>query len=128
MAETLALQLPAALSVRVRQLAQAAALPVDYFVVQALSATLEGDVGAAVTAAPARMAGHQEAVLMVLHRMAGAAQARMNDLMARNTEGNLTASEEEELTALVAAYEQIMLANSQQLLRVQQLSAHLGED
>ena len=57
---------------------------------------------------------------MVLHRMSETAQARMECLMARNTEGTLTKMEEAELTALVAEYEQILLANSEQLLRMQQ--------
>lgn len=61
---------------------------------------------------------------MVLRRMADDAQARMTYLMARNTEGDLTAAEEAELVALVAEYEQIMLANSEELLAIQR-SANL---
>ena len=44
--------------------------------------------------------------------------------MARNTEGTLTKIEAAELTALVAEYEQILLANSEQLLRMQQPINH----
>ena len=61
---------------------------------------------------------------MVLHRMSETAQARMEWLMARNTEGTLTKIEAAELTALVAEYEQILLANSEQLLRMQQPINH----
>jgi predicted transcriptional regulator len=120
MTEMLALELPSTLSTRLHKLAQAAALPVDRFVVQALEATLQPDAPVVAPPESSWSAPRQEAVLMILRRMAGAAQARMDELMARNTEGQLTPAEEAELKTLVNEYEQIMLANSEQLLRIQQ--------
>lgn len=114
--ETLALQLSPGLSARLRVVAKAAALSVDEFVNQ----TLEATVGPGVTTtAPLPGASHQEPVVVIFRRMTYAAQVRMDLLMDRHNEGTLSAGEEAELATLVAEYEQIMLANSEQLLRVQ---------
>ncbi|MCB0110629.1 MAG: hypothetical protein KDE53_32140 [Caldilineaceae bacterium] len=119
MEETLAVTLPSILTTRLRNLAQAAAVPVDRFVAQTLEATLETIPPSAAPQTTHSPAPHQEAVVIVLHRMAEDAQARMTHLMTHNTEGDLTAAEESELALLVAEYEQIMLANSEQLLAIQ---------
>ncbi|MCB0189821.1 MAG: hypothetical protein KDE31_36365 [Caldilineaceae bacterium] len=119
MEERLAVTLPSTLTTRLRSLAQAAAISVDRLVAQTLEATLEIAPPSTAPQTPHAPAPHQEAVIMVLHRMAEAAQARMTHLMTRNTEGDLTPAEEAELAVLVAEYEQIMLANSEQLLAIQ---------
>ena len=118
MEETLAVTLPSALTTRLRNLALEAAIPVDRFVAQTLEATLETAPSSAAYTTHS-LAPHQEAVVIVLHRMDEKAQARMTHLMTHNTQGDLTAAEESELATLVAEYEQIMLANSEQLLAVQ---------
>ena len=59
----------------------------------------------------------EEAVVVVLHRFSPAVQARMDELLTKSNEGALTEEERAELTALVAEYERIMLANTEALLR-----------
>ena len=56
-------------------------------------------------------------VLVALEQFAASEQLRLDELLARNSEGLLSQREREELRALVDRYEQIMLANSEALLR-----------
>jgi hypothetical protein len=56
-------------------------------------------------------------VLVALEQFATKEQIRLDDLMSRNSEGLLMPREREELAQLVDRYEQIMLANSEALLR-----------
>ena len=65
-----------------------------------------------------RRAGSQVSVVLVaLEQFATAEQLRLEELLARNSEGLLSSQERGDLTKLVDRYEQIMLANSEALLR-----------
>ncbi len=59
----------------------------------------------------------EEAVVVVLRRLAPTVQARMDELLTKSNEGTLTEAERDELKALVAEYERMLLANSEALLR-----------
>jgi hypothetical protein len=56
-------------------------------------------------------------VLVPLRRFAPDIQTRFEALMEANSEGRLTPEEQSELSDLVAQYEQMMLLNSEALLR-----------
>ena len=59
----------------------------------------------------------EELVVVVLHRFAPSAQARLDELLTKNNEGKLTSEERSELSELVAEYERTLLANTEALLR-----------
>lgn len=65
-------------------------------------------------------AADEETVVVILHRFAPVVRARMEELLTKSNEGTLTDAERAELTALVAEYERMMLANSEALLRASQ--------
>jgi helix-turn-helix protein len=56
-------------------------------------------------------------VTVIIRRLDTQGQARLQALMDKSNEGELTPSERQELEALVALYEQNMLANSEALLK-----------
>lgn len=59
----------------------------------------------------------EQTILIAMNRFRQEAQARFQDLMERNNEGQLAPHEREELKALVARYEAILLANTEAVLK-----------
>jgi hypothetical protein len=59
----------------------------------------------------------EQTILVSMSRFQQDAQARFQDLMDRNNEGQLTPGEREELKALVARYKTILLLNTEALLK-----------
>jgi len=61
-----------------------------------------------------------DVVLVALQQLSSVEQARMDELMLRNSDGDLSVRERTELSGLVERYEQMLLANSSALLRATQ--------
>ena len=61
-----------------------------------------------------------DVVLVALQQLSPIEQLRIDDLMTRNSDGEITSKERAELTWLVDRFEQILLANSSALLRATQ--------
>ena len=59
----------------------------------------------------------EQTIVVSTRRLHPDTQRRLNDLMDRNNEGQLNVSEREELTALVARYQAIVLHNTEALLK-----------
>ena len=59
----------------------------------------------------------EQTILVSMSRFRQDAQARFQNLMDRNNEGQLTPGEREELKALVARYKAILLLNTEALLK-----------
>ena len=70
--------------------------------------------------ARAMAAAKVDVVLVTLQQLSPIEQLRMDDLMTRNSDGEITSKERAELTLLVDRFEQILLANSSALLRATQ--------
>ena len=56
-------------------------------------------------------------ILVELQRLDAESQARLDSLLDQNNEGRLTPAEREELQGLVAQYENLLLQNTEALLR-----------
>ncbi|MCE7989470.1 MAG: hypothetical protein DYG89_50605 [Caldilinea sp. CFX5] len=121
--QVLSIPVSAPLYTRLQKFANAIPVSLENLVVQTLEATIplhEDDIIQQLTN---QQDAHQESIVVVFQRMSPVAQKRMEMLMAKNTEGNLTANEQSELRSLVAEYEQIMLTNSEALWRLNQTTA-----
>lgn len=59
----------------------------------------------------------EQTILVSMSRFRPDVQARFQDLMDRNNEGQLTPAEREELKALVARYKALLLLNTEALLK-----------
>lgn len=59
----------------------------------------------------------EQSILVTMRRLHQDIQTRLQDLMERNNEGQLTPGEREELKALVGRYETILLFNTVALLQ-----------
>jgi hypothetical protein len=121
--QVLSIPVSGPLYTRLQKFANAIPVSLENLVVQTLEATIplhEHDIFQQLTN---QQDAHQESIVVVFQRMSPVAQKRMEALMAKNTEGNLTANEQSELRLLVAEYEQIMLTNSEALWRLNQSSA-----